>query len=233
MSILDCRIVMVRPRDPNNIGAAARAMKNFGFHDLSVVSPHPPIWDEVVSAVNSMDIVRTARVFESLVEAVADRTLVIGTADPTRSDSGNRTFNPRDLARLVRQIDHKIAIVFGPEKHGLTNEDLSFCHRTMSIPTQPDCPSMNLGQAVAVCCYELASDDNDQNLSTVPVDSASAGDVEIALELALQVLRRADYIIPGTEPGLRLKLRRRLLGLSMSKNEVNRLTGALRKIGRQ
>ena len=82
MSITDCSVVLIRPRDPNNIGAAARAMKNFGFRDRAIVSPHPPVWEEVVSAINAMDLVRSARVFDSLAEAVADRTLVIGTTDP-------------------------------------------------------------------------------------------------------------------------------------------------------
>src|SRR5215471_8705263 len=78
------RIVLVRPRDPNNIGAAARAMKNFGFTDLAVVTPHPPVWGEVVSAVNATDVLNNARICGSLDEAIADCNLVVGTTDRTR-----------------------------------------------------------------------------------------------------------------------------------------------------
>lgn len=231
MSITDCRVVLIRPRDPNNIGAAARAMKNFGFRDLAIVSPHPPVWEEVVSAINAMDLVRSARVFDSLAEAVADRTLVIGTTDPTRLESSHSYLTPRDLSGQLAQSSQPTAIVFGPEKHGLTNDDISYCHRIMTIPTLPDCPSMNLGQAVAICCYELVAQNPEPRESVPLIDSASAGHVETALELALDLLRRSEYIIPGTEPGLKLKLRRSLLKFSMTENEVNRLIGALRKIG--
>lgn len=231
MSITDCRVVLIRPRDPNNIGAAARAMKNFGFRDLAIVSPHPPVLEEVVSAVNAMDLVRSARVFDSLAEAVADRTLVIGTTDPTRLESSHSYLTPRDLSGQLAQSSQLTAIVFGPEKHGLTNDDLSYCHRIMTIPTMPDCPSMNLGQAVAVCCYELAISDREPAQGTAPVNSANSGIVEKALDLALDLLRRSDYIIPGAEPHLAIQLRRSLLRFSMTENEVNRLIGALRKIG--
>ncbi|MBK9315001.1 MAG: TrmJ/YjtD family RNA methyltransferase [Acidobacteria bacterium] len=228
---MNCRVVLVRPRDPNNIGAAARAMKNFGFRDLAIVSPHPPVWEEVVSAINAMDLVRSARVFDSLAEAVADRTLVIGTTDPRRLESSHSYLTPRDLSRQLAQSSQPTAIVFGPEKHGLTNDDLSYCHRIMTIPTLPDCPSMNLGQAVAVCCYELAISDREPEQGAAPVDSANSGNVEKALDLALDLLRRSDYIIPDAEPHLAIQLRTSLLRFSMTENEVNRLIGALRKIG--
>lgn len=220
--------MLVRPRDPNNIGAAARAMKNFGFRDLAVVAPYPPVWDEAVSAVNAVDLLRSARVVDSLAGAIDDRTLVVGTVDPTRHTG--QPFAPRDLADLAGGSDHRLAIVFGSEKHGLTNYDLSHCHRLMSIPTQPGCPSMNLGQAVAICCYELAAEIPEHREPAPPIDSASAGQVETAIELALDLLRRSEYIIPGTEPSLKLKLRQSLLRFTLTENEANRLIGALRKI---
>ncbi len=226
---MDCRVVLVRPRDPNNIGAAARAMKNFGFRDLAVVAPYPPIWDEAVSAVNAVDLLRSARVVESLAGAIEDRTLVVGTVDPTRQTG--QPFWPRDLADLAGGSDHRLAIVFGAEKHGLTNDDLSHCHRVMSIPTQPDCPSMNLGQAVAVCCYELASTHPVPDALKTPSDAAPTGKIEIALQLTLDVLAKSGYILPGAEAGLAQKLRCSLLRFSMTEHEVDRLCGALRKIG--
>src|SRR5262245_3316992 len=132
----NCKIILVRPRDPNNIGAAARAMKNFGFSELVVVSPYPPIWAETVSAVNSEDLLANARVVENLADAITDCTLVVGTTDRTRVERKQPIFLPSDLSCELIETDHRVALVFGQEKHGLTNEDLSHCHRIMSIPTE-------------------------------------------------------------------------------------------------
>ena len=135
-----CKIVLVRPRNPNNIGAVARAMKNFGLTDLWIVGPHPPVWDEVVSAVNATDVLAGARVVESVDQAIADCNLVVGTTDRTRVDEKQTVYTPVDLIRELRETSYNLALIFGSEKHGLTNEDLSRCHRLMSIPTQQDCP---------------------------------------------------------------------------------------------
>jgi tRNA/rRNA methyltransferase len=230
MLLPSCQVVLVRPRDPNNIGAVARAMKNFGLTKLSVVTPYPPVWEEVVSAVNATDLIHNACVVGSLAEAIADCTLVVGTADRRRVESKQALYTPADLSRELRETAHRLALVFGSEKHGLTNEDLSYCHRVMSIPTEPDCPSMNLGQAVAICCYELTR--NQEQLSPPPRKPplAKAGEIEAALQLALEVLRLADFTRPGNEPDLTRKLRRSLLRLNLTEREVMILCGALRKI---
>ncbi len=225
-----CKVVLVRPRDPNNIGAAARAMKNFGLTELVIAAPYPPIWDEVVSAVHAIDIIAQARVVGSLAEAVADCTWVVGTTDRRRIEPKRTIYTPADLSHDLRETDHRLSLVFGSEKRGLTNEDLSHCHRVMSIPTQPDCPSMNLGQAVAVCCYELMRDQAQALVATQKHDFATAGEIEIALRLALDALRLSSFMLPDHEPDWAVKLRRRLLGFNLTKREVNMLCGALRKI---
>jgi TrmH family RNA methyltransferase len=230
MSTFHCQVVLVRPRDPNNIGAAARAMKNFGLTNLTVVSPYSPVWDEVVSAVNAEDVIANARVVTTLAEAVADATLVVGTADPSRVALKHRVYTPAELRADVTGTDHRLALVFGPEKHGLTNEDLNHCHRVLSIPTRPGCPSMNLGQAVAVCCYELMRDAAPGEEVKTALQTATAGEIEMSLKLALEVLRLADFILPGNESALAQKLRRSLLRLNLSRREVKTLCGALRQI---
>src|SRR5262245_13255252 len=189
MASSSVRIVLVRPRDPNNIGAAARAMKNFGFTDLAVVTPYPPVWNEVVSAVNAEDVLTNTRVCESLDEAVADCNLVVATTDRTRVEEKQTVYTPLDLSRELSEADYNLALVFGSEKHGLTNDDLSRCHHVMSIPTEPGCPSMNLGQAVAVCCYELIRDRAQATVISRPAETATAGATEAALQLSLEVLR--------------------------------------------
>ncbi|MFN7947957.1 MAG: RNA methyltransferase [Blastocatellia bacterium] len=230
--MLSCRIVLSRPRDPNNIGAAARAMKNFGFTDLAVVAPYAPVWTEAVSAVNATDVLSSARVCATLAEAVADCTLVVGTADRTRIEWKQPLFTPVDLQRELSANSHRTAIVFGSEKHGLTNEDLSFCHRVLSIPTAPDCPSMNLGQAVAICCYELRRDENQSGAQGF-TDSATAGAIETGLRLMIEVLRLSGFLLPGNEPVRTRRLRQSLLHAGLSSQEVSFLCGALQQIKSQ
>ncbi len=227
-----CKVVLVRPRDPNNIGAAARAMKNFGFSDLVVVTPHPPVWSEVVSAVSATDVLTDARVCESLDEAVADCNLVVGTTNRTRVEEKRTVYTPLDLSRELSAADYNLALVFGSEKHGLTNEDLSRCHRVLSIPTEPNCPSMNLGQAVAICCYELIRDRAQAAIVPHPADTATAGTTETALRLSLEVLRLADFVLPGNEPDLTRNLRGSLLRLKPTQRDIEMLCGILSKLKR-
>ncbi|MFN7999894.1 MAG: RNA methyltransferase [Acidobacteriota bacterium] len=229
---MNCKIVLVRPRDPNNIGAVARAMKNFGFHELTVVAVHPPVWNEISSAPNAMDVLTNARVVATLAEAIADCNLVIGTTDRTRVEAKQSVFTPLELSRELAETEYNLALVFGSEKHGLTNEDLSHCHRVMSIPTQPNCPSMNLGQAVAVCCYELVREQAQREVLPRPAETATAGATEAALQLLLDVLRQIDFVLPGNEPDLTRRLRSSLLRLNPTKYDIEILCGILSRIKR-
>lgn len=232
MSTLNCKIVLVRPRDPNNIGAVARAMKNFGFSNLAVVGVHPPNWDEVTSAPNATDLLANARLFSSLNQAIADCNLVIGTTDRTRVETKQTIFTPFDLSQTLAERDYKLALVFGSEKHGLTNEDFSHCHRVMSIPTQPGCPSMNLGQAVAVCCYELVRNQAQTEILPRPAETATARATEEMLQLALEVLRQIDFVLPGNETNLTQRIRGSLLRLQPTKYDIEMLCGILSRIKR-
>lgn len=231
----DCRIVLVRPRDPNNIGAAARAMKNFGLNDLTVVSPYPPVWEEVVSAVGALDLLRQARLTETLAAALADRTLVIGTLDPTRVEFRQAVETPAQLFAEPEMARERVALVFGPEKHGLTNDDLSHCHRWMSIPTIPDCPSMNLGQAVAICCYEWALQSSKPSIPPAdpPASPAPHATVEVLLQRAVLLLREVEFLLPGNEPALTRRLRRALLRHRLTREEAEQLCAVLSRTLRQ
>lgn len=232
MLLSNCKIVLVRPRDPNNIGAAARAMKNFGFNDLAVVAIHPPTWSEITSAVNATDVLTNARVYSSLEEAVTDCNLIVGTTDRTRVEDKQTVYTPFDLSRDLAEADYKLALVFGSEKHGLTNEDLSHCHRAMSIPTLPGCPSMNLGQAVAVCCYELIRDGAQSGIVPRPAETATARAVEEAFDLSLDVLRQIDFVLPGNEPDLKRRIRSSFFRFNLTKYDIEMLCGILNRIKR-
>jgi TrmH family RNA methyltransferase len=153
-------VVLVSPRNPLNIGAAARAMANFGFRRLAVVEPYAPNWREARSAVGAPELLQDAKESTTLAEAVAHCTLVIGTGSLTYRKPEQPVVQLPDLAPLVeRELRRggRVAMVFGPENHGLSREDLSYCQVLVVIPTDERQPSMNLGQAVAVCLYEVAT----------------------------------------------------------------------------
>ena len=152
-------VVLVSPRNPLNIGAVARAMANFSFSQLVVVAPYVPHWREARSAVGAPQLLKSARCAECLAEAVGECTFVAGTGTLThRKPEQPVTSLPDAGPLLAAHLDRpgRIALVFGPEKHGLTREDLSYCNLLIEIPTDPRQPSMNLGQAAAVCLYELS-----------------------------------------------------------------------------
>src|SRR5689334_2804060 len=152
-------VVLVSTRNPLNIGAAARAMSNLGFSRLRVVNPYEASFREARSAVGAAPLLAQAEQYGSVAEAVADCSLVVGT-----TAAGNRELQqPLKLlaegAQLIRKrlrAGSRVALLFGSEKRGLANDDLSHCHWLMHIPTRKEHVSMNLGQAVAVCLYELA-----------------------------------------------------------------------------
>jgi TrmH family RNA methyltransferase len=153
-------VVLVSPRNPLNIGAVARAMANFGFMRMSVVAPYEPHWREARSAVGAPQLLNDAQETASLAEAIRDCSLVLGTGTLTHRKAEQPVAPLDKLAPVVTESlerGERIAIVFGPEKHGLTREDLSYCHILVEIPTDARQPSMNLGQAAAVCLYDLAT----------------------------------------------------------------------------
>jgi TrmH family RNA methyltransferase len=157
-------IVLVSPRNPLNIGAAARAMANFGFRRLSIVAPFATNWMEAKSAVGAPDLLREAKVYDTLAEALAPATLVLGTGSLDRRRPEQAILGLPQAARQTRHAlssesdPSHVAILFGSEKHGLTTEDLSWCHGIIVIDTADAQPSINLGQAVAITLYELSRD---------------------------------------------------------------------------
>ncbi len=150
-------VVLVSTRNPLNIGAAARAMSNFGIRNLRLVKPFEPGFREARSAVGAAATLENARIFATLADAVADCALVIGTTGGRDRHLDKSLRRLQDAAPLVEKETARgmVAIVFGSEKRGLSNDDLSYCHWTMHIPTAADHVSMNLGQAVAVSLYEI------------------------------------------------------------------------------
>jgi len=240
-------IVLVSPRNPLNIGAVARAMANFGFARLSVVSPFAPHWREARSAVGAPELLLDARETVTLAEAVATCTLVIGTGTLTHRKAEQPVVSLPSLAPLVRDElagGGRIALVFGPEKHGLTREDLSWCHLLVEIPTDPRQPSTNLGQAVAVCLYELASrafsqpvesasqnpEDTADGSARKSVPAAPSGSLELLAGVIEESMLASGYSPETMQAANRHDLRLLLRRLAPNPRDTRRILGLFRRI---
>lgn len=251
-------VVLVSPRNPLNIGAAARAMANFGFRRLTVVAPYDPTWRETRSAVGALELLQNATRAESLAEAVRPATLVLGTGSLTYRKPEQPVVALPELATLVEREFARgghVALVFGPEKHGLTREDLSYCHFLVEIPTDPRQPSMNLGQAVAVFLYELAARGGQPRADEEPgtAESASAlphaanpenpgtaasgdpgaaasGDLDLLAAVVEETMRAAGYSPRSMQAANRHDLRLLLRRLALGPRDLRRVLGLFRRI---
>ncbi len=222
-------VVLIDTRNPLNIGSAARALANFGITDLRLVNPYEVAFREAVSAVGGAPVLQAARVFETLGEALADCSLVLGTT------AGQRRIPQHPVDRLeagmaqVRSAEGRVALLFGSEKFGLSNEDMSFCHSLIRIPTVPDTPSMNLGQAVAVCLYEFIRDND-----AVPVRPAfqptQGSDAEQITGLLHEILVQSGYTNRITATSTNEKVRRWVRRLRIGHRDAPLVMGMLRQI---
>ncbi len=227
-------VVLVSPRNPLNIGAVARAMANFGLARLAVVAPYAPHWREARSAVGAPTLLRDARETGTLAEALADATLAIGTGTLTYRKPEQPVVPLPALAPLVAAEfarGGRVAFVFGPEKHGLTREDLSFCHVLVEIPTDPRQPSMNLGQAVAVCLYELSARVNAAPPAKLPagsqVPSATLDRLGVLIE---ETMSAAGYSPVTMQEANRHDLRLMLRRLGLTAHDTRRALGYFRRV---
>ncbi len=191
------RVVLVATRNPLNIGAAARAMSNFGCSHLRVVNPYEAAFREARSAVGASAVLADAEECKSVAEAVADCTLVVGTTAVRRRVLQHTVRRLEDGARLIRKRlglkKGRVALLFGSEKFGLTNEDLSHCHWLVRIPTHEKNISMNLGQAVAVCLYELIRDAKAARQPEA-LTLATAAEVERITAMLLEALHESGFL---------------------------------------
>jgi TrmH family RNA methyltransferase len=207
------RVVLVSSRNALNIGAAARAMSNFGFRHLRVVNPYEPGYREARSAIGAASVLADAEQFSSVADAVADCTLVVGTTAVRHRELQHALRRPEEGARIIRKrmASGRVALLFGSEKFGLSNEDLSHCHWLMRIPTREENISMNLGQAVAVCLYELIRDAKAVKRSE-KAPLAAAAEVDRITEMLLEALRESGYLgrrhVADAEPRIRRLVRR-------------------------
>jgi tRNA/rRNA methyltransferase len=247
-------VVLVSPRNPLNIGAVARAMANFGFSRLRVVAPFEAHWREARSAIGAPDLLNNALESTCLADAVRNCTFVLGTGTLTHRKAEQPVVRLDELAPVVERALHsggQIVLVFGPEKHGLTREDLSWCHALVEIPTDPHQPSMNLGQAAAVCLYELATRVGPSNpgsgIATTQIDldvkspgtpnasepATTSGSLDILAGLIEQVMKAANYSPKLMQQANRHDIRLMLRRLHLNSADGRRALGLFRRILRR
>ena len=228
----DLRVVLVSPRNPLNIGAAARAMSNFGFTHLRLVNPYEVAFHEARSAVGAAALLQSAREYDTLREAVADCTLVVGATAAGHRELRQPVRRLEYGARLIRSrlASSPVALLFGSEKFGLSNKDLSHCHWLMRIPTRAEHESMNLGQAVAVCLYELVRSSDSEPAKPEPTRRAAAADLERITLLLLKALQQSSYVIPRTSSSTEEKTRRLIRRLNLSARDAEIWLGMLRQM---
>jgi TrmH family RNA methyltransferase len=244
-------IVLVSPRNPLNIGAAARAMANFGFQRLSIVAPFAVNWMEAKSAVGAPDLLHEARVFDTIAEAVKDCTLVLGTGSLDRRRPEQTILGLPEAGVLVREVLNagevlsageapaatktRAAVLFGSEKHGLTSDDLSWCHALIVVETCEAQPSMNLGQAVAVCLYEISrkSEDSPFPSRRAWIDSAGSpysSQLDRLAALMEETMEAVNYTTRGMRSANGEALRVLLRRLMPKEADLRRMMGLFRRI---
>ena len=241
-------MVLASPRNPLNIGAVARAMANFGFAHLTVVAAYEPHWREAKSAVGAEQLLQSARVTETLQEALAEASFVLGTATLTHREPEQAVVALPELApmlgeELARHKSARVAIVFGPEKRGLTRDDLALCHRLLTIPTRSAQPSMNLAQAVAVCLYEISTalngferaggqdtDRGERSITSASEASATVAELDQLAVVIDETMQAANYSPATMRAANRHDTDLLLRRLALSGRDARRILGLFRRI---
>jgi tRNA/rRNA methyltransferase len=225
------RVLLVSTRNPLNIGAAARAMSNFGFRRLRVVNPYEPAFREARSAVGASSVLASAEQYKSVAEAVGDCTLVVGTTAVRHRNLHHPLRRLEEGARLIRRRlrSSRVALLFGSEKFGLSNEDLSHCHWLIRIPTHDENISMNLGQAVAVCLYELIREAKTPR-QPEKLPRATAAEVERITAKLLEVLHASGFLEMRRVADADARIRRVVRRLNLPARDAVIWLGMMRQI---
>ncbi len=229
-------IILVEPQGGHNIGSICRVMMNFGFHELRLVSPRvdhlgKEARDMAVTAKKT--VLRSARKFKSLEEAISDCHLVIGSSRRF-GKYRNEFIRPDQLGEKCAALapHHKAALVFGREDHGLTTAELSLCDTFITIDSSPELPSLNLAQAVAICLYEFSRRTRQPPPEDGP-EPASAQDKEKMIQHMGQTLLAAGYLDPLNPEHILRTYRRIFSRAGLDDREIRILHGLWSLIDRQ
>ncbi len=227
------RIVLVQPKGSGNIGSVARAMKNTGLKDLAIVGKgRTHSLGARAMAAHAREILHGAKRFTTLREAVADCGLVVGTTCRSglyRSHSRLLREMAPDIVSAAHHPTRSVALVFGPEDHGLDNRDLRHCHSLMTIPSHLDYPSLNMAQAVMVCLYEIFLASMERNSREI-ILRAPAEDVERLFDKMRRALLKIGFLNSQNPEHILLALRRILGRAGLEEKDVRILIGLFRQI---
>lgn len=242
------RIVLVETAGERNLGSVARVMKNFGLSELWLVNPQCDRLSEEARnmAVHAPEILENARVVDNLPQAIAECQRTVATAG--RIDQGElRVSDPIPSLSWLTQVDNS-AIVFGAEDRGLSNREIQYCQQVMRIPVHPDYPSLNLAQAVGICCYQLrqlaesqvgaspvissklTSQIAQDLLKSAPIDLANRAELEVCYQQLEAMLLKIGYVYPHTATHRLQKFRHIFDRANLSASEVAMLRGILRQV---
>ena len=226
------RVILSSPRNPLNIGAAARAISNFGFSHLRVVNAYDVAYQEARSAVKASAILSSSEQYHNVGDAVKDCILVVGTTSLGHRELQHPLYRLEYGGTLIRHAMESgpVAILFGSEKFGLTNDEMSHCHWLMRIPTRQEHESMNLGQAVALCLYELIRETEVEMKVPSGVALAGAEQTGRFTELLLELLRESGYLNPRIAASTENKVRRMITRLNLTSRDAYLWLGILRQI---
>lgn len=228
------RIVLVGTTHPGNIGAVARAMKNMGLSDLVLVNPrHFPHDDATARASGAEDILAKTRVEPDLATAISDCVFVAGASARARAIGWPNLAPKACASRLVDESRKgSVAVVFGPEKSGLTNDDLDCCQVLLTIPANPEFSSLNIAMAVQVMTYELRLAATDSSLPVAEAEAppATSEEMEHFYRHLEEVMIRSGFLDPDNPRHLMRRLRRLFIKAEPDKNEINILRGLLTSV---
>jgi len=228
-------VVLVRARNPNNIGAVARAMHGFGFADLRLVNDYSVALEKAKSAVDASAILAGAREFATVADAVADCSLVVGTTAVGERKQEHPLYTLAQAGTLLSSTaaTARVALLFGSEKTGLSNDAMSYCNWLLTIPMHPSPglrhASMNLGQAAAVCLYELVRQ-VDLPVPGEPQPAAQAEDLERVTNLLAEMLTSIGYARRRPAAADPTAVRRMVRRLHLSQPDARRWIGILRQL---
>jgi len=229
--LTNIRVILVRPRGSGNIGSVARAMKNVGTRELAIVGQARTrsFWARAM-AVHGREILSAAKSYATIREAIADCCLVVGTT--CRSGLYRKhSQTPRELAQtmIAAAQNGKVALIFGPEDHGLSNKDLEHCQLLLTIPTHPDYPSLNVAQAAMICLYELylASLTDQENAD---IKRADAEQIERLFDIMRNSLLKIGFLDSENPEHMLLAFRRIFGRAGLEEKDVRILTGMFRQI---
>jgi tRNA/rRNA methyltransferase len=240
MSLSNCRIVLVRPHYAGNLGSTARVMRNFGLTDLVLVEPYASRDDLEARrlATHGLGVLDSARVVPELGEAIADCAFTLATSALTGGIIRRGMIGtPAELAPQLLDAAARgpVALVFGPEPHGLSNEEIGRCHGMIHVPVDPEYPALNLAQAVTICCYELrkawSAGVNAERNSPLPGPAvAPHADQERMFEHLREAFQAAGFLFGDRQESLMHSMRQLIGRAQPSPQEVRMLHGLARQL---